>query len=250
MEIYNPFSLDGKRILVTGASSGIGREVAIRCSQLGANVIATGRNEERLKKTYSLLQPTGNHKIITTNLDDETGIDILVQNIESVEGVVFCAGINDKYILKAIDKSKAERIFNINVFSPILTTKELLKKKKISKGASLVLLSSISSTYATISNTLYAASKGAINSITRVWALELSSKKIRVNSILPGMVKTGMIDSYGLSEEGLNETIKSYPLGRLGETEDIANAVIYFLSDASSWVTGSSLVIDGGLSLR
>ena len=128
--------------------------------------------------------------------------------------------------------------------------KEIFKKKKITSGASIVFISSISSFYATISNALYASSKGAINSLIRVLALEYASKKIRVNGIMPGMVRTDMINAYGLSEEQMGDVVKSYQLGRLGEPVDVANGVIYLLSDASCWVTGTNIVIDGGITLR
>ena len=248
----NPFSLNGKTVLVTGASSGIGRQIAISCSQMGATIIATGRNVERLQETLSCL--TNNqqqqHLIIAADVCTDEGISCLVDGIDTLDGLVFCAGRNDKFLLKFIKRKNIEEMFNTNVFSEILICKELQKKKKLNLGASIVLISSISSTYATISNTLYAATKGAINSMIRVLALELSSKKIRVNGIMPGMVKTGMIDAYQLSEEEMQNVINEYPLKRLGETEDIANAVIYLLSDAASWTTGMNMTVDGGITLR
>lgn len=175
----NPFSLNGKTILVTGASSGIGRQIAISCSQMGATIIATGRNEERLRNTISNLSVMDNqiHKVVTADICTDEGISDLVDNIENLDGVVFCAGKNDKFLLKFIKRKNIEDMFNTNVFSEILICKELQKKKKLNNSASVVFISSISSTYATISNTLYAATKGAVNSLIRVLALELASKK-------------------------------------------------------------------------
>lgn len=248
----NPFSLNGKTILVTGASSGIGHQIAISCSQMGATIIATGRNEARLRNTISNLSVMDNqiHKAVTADICTDEGISDLVDNTENLDGAVFCAGKNDKLLLKFIKRKNIEDMFNTNVFSEILICKELQKKKKLNNSASVVFISSISSTYATISNTLYAATKGAVNSLIRVLALELASKKIRVNGIMPGMVKTGMLDAYQLSEEEMISVINEYPLKRLGETEDIANAAVYLLSDASSWTTGLNMTVDGGITLR
>ena len=251
--MINPFSLNGKRVLVTGASSGIGKSVAELCANLDANVIVTGRNEERLSQTLCQLDTNDaqSHQIVVADLSTDEGICNLISHIdESLDGVVYSAGVNDKYLLKFIKRENVNYMFNTNVFAPILLSKELQKKKKINKGASIVFISSIASIYATISNALYASTKGAINSLIRTLALELSSNRIRVNGIMPGMVKTSMIDAYGLSEDQMKEVIKSYPLGRLGTPQDIANAVAFLLSDASSWITGVNIIVDGGVTLR
>lgn len=248
----NPFTLENKTILVTGASSGIGKEIAIRCSDFGATVALTGRNQERLQETFGMLNGdlSQQHSSFAADLNNDEQIAKLASEVPVLDGLVLCSGINDKATIKHVDRDKIERMYNANIFGPMLLVKELVKQKKINKGASIVFISSISSIYATVSNVLYASSKGAINSLVKVLALELSPKKIRVNSIMPGMVKTGMINAYGISEEEMDAVIKGYPLGRIGETEDIANAAIYFLSDASSWTTGANLVVDGGVTLR
>ena len=245
----NPFTLLGKTILITGASSGIGRSTAIHCSKMGATVIATGRNEVRLKEGLAEMNGA-EHQVICADITNESEIISLVNSIVSIDGVVLCAGINDKSLFKQINQDKIDKMYHINIMAPILLLKEIFKKKKITSGASIVFISSISSFYATISNALYASSKGAINSLIRVLALEYASKKIRVNGIMPGMVRTDMINAYGLSEEQMGDVVKSYPLGRLGEPVDVANGVIYLLSDASCWVTGTNIVIDGGITLR
>lgn len=252
MSYINPFTVIKKNILVTGASSGIGKTIAIQCSQLGASVIATGRNKDRLQETICLLDKSQSqeHIICTADLNNDSQITELVQQSPMLDGIVLCSGINDKAPIKHVDREKIDKMYNANVYGPILLVKELIKQKKVNKGASIVFISSISSIYATVSNALYASSKGAINSLVKVLALELSAKRIRVNSIMPGMVRTGMINAYGISEEEMDAVIGGYPLGRIGETEDIANATIYFLSDASSWVTGANLVVDGGVTLR
>lgn len=179
---YNPYSLAGKTILVTGASSGIGKATAVLCAQMGATVILTARDRERLQKVKDML-PGEKHSCIVCDFSHYDDVESLAEALPILDGVVNSAGINDKYLLKMIDADKIDRVFKTNCFSPMMLMKFLVKKKKIVKGGSIVFLSSISSTYATISNTLYAASKGAINSMTRVMALELSSQKIRVNPL-------------------------------------------------------------------
>ncbi len=237
---------------MTGASSGIGREIAITLSKKGASVIITGRNEKRLNETYYCLEKDDDqcHLQIVADLDKDEQIEQLVANSSAVDGVVCCSGINDKAPIKHVTREKIDKMYGANVYGPMLLVKELVKKKKINNSASIVFISSISSIYATISNALYASSKGAINSLVKVLALELAPKKIRVNSIMPGMVRTNMINAYGLSEEEMTAVIKGYPLGRIGEPKDIANAAVFFLSDNSSWITGANLVIDGGVTLR
>ena len=246
------YDLNSKTILVTGASSGIGREVAIALSRKGATVVITGRNEERLSDTFRcLFSENGQlHLQIVADLDVDEQIERLAAGSMAVDGLVCCSGINDKAPIKHVSRDKIEKMYNTNVYGPMLLVKELVKKKKVNKGASIVFISSISSIYATVSNALYASSKGAINSLVKVLALELAPKNIRVNTIMPGMVRTGMINAYGLSEEEMDAVIKGYPLGRIGEPEDIANAVSFFISDDSSWITGANLVVDGGVTLR
>ena len=182
------FTLSGKTILITGASSGIGRATAVLCAKMGATVILVARDEERLNQVRSMLEGS-NHICKIVDFADYDSVESLVESLPIVDGVVNSAGINNKYLIKFVEV-KMDNMFKVNCFSPALLIKHLLKKKKLAKGSSIVFLSSISSTYATISNALYAASKGAINSLTRVLALELSSMKIRVNSIQPGMVNT------------------------------------------------------------
>jgi len=246
---YNPFSLQDKLILITGASSGIGRAVAIECSKSGASIIATGRNPERLNLTIADLEQASFHLGVQADLTVSEDISRLVSEVPVLDGAVFCAGVNDKTLVKMIDQDKIEKMFQTNVFSQMLLIKELIKKKKLHAGASLVMISSIASSYSTISNSLYAASKGAIESFVRVLALELAPRKIRVNAIRPGMVETPILESYALSE-GLEEFKKQFPLGRFGRPEEIAFGIVYLLSDASQWITGSFLTIDGGITLR
>lgn len=247
---YNPFTLEGKTILVTGASSGIGRAAAIECSKMGATVIITARNEERLANTLNELEGIG-HKMIICDLSDEADIDKLVASLPEIQGLVNNAGFTKISPVQFITSEIISNIFQVNTVASMVLLQKLLKKKKLRKGASVVFISSISGISAsTVGNSVYAASKGAISAFVRCTALELASKKIRVNAVCPAMVDTGILDTGTISKEQMEKDIMNYPLGRYGTPNDIAWAMIYLLSDASCWVTGDNLVIDGGLTLR
>ena len=246
---FNPFSLEGRTILVTGASSGIGRRTAIDCSRMGARVIITGRNKERLDEVMGQMEGTGNLAVIA-DLTQQDQLEHLLEQLPLVDGVVLCAGQGTVVPFKMADRKKIDPIFEINYFAPVELLRMLLKKKKLANGSSVVFVSSIGGIDSiTIGNSIYGASKAALNSAMRFCALELSPKKIRVNSVCPGMVNTKLIKGGAVSEEQHQADMQKYPLKRYGEPEDIANGIIYLLSDAASWVTGHSLVIDGGYTL-
>lgn len=249
--MYNPFSLQDKNILVTGASSGIGRAIAIECSRMGAKVFITARSKERLEETLSQMDNSCQHKIIISDLSKKEELKSIVDSIDnSLDGIVQCAGF---FILKPfqfITEEDISTIMRVNYEAPAILSKELLKHKKINKGASIVFISSISGIWiSTMGNSLYSSTKGAINGLIKGMALELSQKSIRVNSVNPGMIQTNIVKNGEVSEEQLLEDAKRYPLGRYGKPEEVAHAVTYLLSDASSWVTGSNLLIDGGYTL-
>ena len=246
---YNPFSLAGKTILVTGASSGIGRETAIQCSKLGAKMIITGRNVDRLNETYSCLEGEG-HRTVVAELTDKDNLELLVNEVEPLNGLVLCAGRGMTSPFAFNTPDKYEDIFKVNFFSPVELLRLLLKKKKIQKGGAVVFVSSIGGVYTySMGNSVYGASKAAISSTMKFCARELAPKGIRVNSVNPGMVNTPLIGGGSISEEQYKADIEKYPLKRYGEPIDIASGIIYLLSDASSWVTGQSLIIDGGISI-
>ena len=246
---YNPFSLNGKTVLVTGASSGIGQETAIQCSKLGAKLIITARNEERLKDTLSQLEGEG-HQMIIAELTNQADIDELVSKVEHLNGVVLCAGKGMTSPFPFSTREKYDDIFNINFFAPVELLRLLVKKKKLQKESSVVFVSSIGGNGSySLGNGVYGASKAAICSTMKFCARELAPKKIRVNSVNPGMVNTRLIQGGAISEEQHKLDMEKYPLKRYGEPEDIAYGIIYLLSDASSWVTGHSLVIDGGITI-
>lgn len=242
------FSLENKIVLVTGASSGIGRAAAVECSKMGATVILTARNELRLQETLSQLAP-GNHKYVCADFTKEEDVNTLVSNIDvKLDGVVLCAGINDKLIIKLISTDSIHNMLSTNFVGPVQLTQRLLKKKLVNKQCSFVFMSSVSAFYPSVSNALYASSKAAITQFSKILALELLPLRGRVNCIEPAFVETEMIQKY--PPEVLEEIRANYPLGRFARPEEIAYAVIYYLSDASQLVTGTSLVIDGGYTLR
>lgn len=247
--MYNPYSLEGKTILVTGASSGIGRATAIECSKMGAKVVITARSQSRLKETLDSLKGEG-HRMILCDLTNDDEVSILVEATPVLDGLVCNAGINKLVPIRQLKEVDLTNIFAVNTFSPILLVQKLSKKKKIANDASLVFTSSISGIgAAAVGESMYIASKGAVSAFVKAAALEFAKKGIRVNAVCPGMVKTDMSDAYELNE-GENEDLKNYPLGRYANPEDIAWGIIYLLSNASSWVTGTNMVIDGGLTAQ
>ena len=248
--MYNPYSLEGKTILITGASSGIGRAVAIECSKLGATVVVTARNEQRLKETVNQMEGKG-HNYILCDLSQSENIQNLVSQLPQVDGFISNAGINTILPISFINESDTKNIFQVNTVSPMLLLKELVKKKKLKKSSSVVFTSSMAGVgAAAVGNGVYTASKGAISSFIKVAALELAPRRIRVNAVCPGMTETSMIYDESLNREQLEKDMERYPLGRYGDPKDIAWAMIFLLSDASAWITGINLVIDGGLTIR
>lgn len=243
---FNPFSLKGKTVLVTGASSGIGRETAIVCSKMGATVIVSGRNADRLAETLSRLDGEG-HRNITADLAAFEQIDSLAAEVPELDGIVHCAGIGDRTMLKMAREKDIERVMKANFDGPVLLQRALLKKKKVKPSSSIVFIASRAPFAPTPGNGLYAASKGALIAYAKVLGLELASQLIRVNCVCPAMVWTELVQRDAeLTGADYHEAEKAYPLKRYGKPEDIANLVIYLLSDASSWMTGSCVDITGG----
>jgi NAD(P)-dependent dehydrogenase (short-subunit alcohol dehydrogenase family) len=243
--------LHGKTILVTGASSGIGQETAIACSKMGARVIVTARNPERLKETFDQLDVrTDGHMQLFADLTSQEDVEQLIASLPALDGAVLCAGNSTTLPLQFGSREKFDEMFDVNFFAPVELLRMMYKKKVLQKGASVVLIASIGGTHSFMpGNGVYGASKAALNSLMKYAAREYASRKIRVNSICPGMVDTPLIHRGTITEEQLAEDAKRYPLGRYGKPDDIANGAVYLLSDASSWLTGHDLVIDGGFSI-
>ncbi|MDR2409646.1 MAG: SDR family oxidoreductase [Bacteroidales bacterium] len=245
----NPFSLENKSILVTGASSGIGRSVAIECSQMGATVVLSGRNEERLAETYNSLKGD-NHSVIIADIQQEDALDSIVKRVPVLNGIVHSAGIVKTMPFPFFSKQIMDDMFLINFFAPVFLTQKIIKNKKLGQRASIVFIASIDGLLtAHIGNAIYSSTKGALAAMSRNMAVDLAGKGIRVNNVLPGMIETPLIDSDAVSQEQRNKDKQLYPLKRYGKPEEVAYAVIYLLSDASSFTTGINLVVDGGFTI-
>lgn len=254
--VLNPFSLKGKNIVITGASSGIGRQCAISCCEMGARVALIGRREEKLQETVSLLSSNDNiySAFDVTNYED---IDLVVAGIVSkigyVDGFVHCAGIELTLPINVTKPHHYNDLFATNVIAAFEFVKVLSKKKYIAQqGGSFVFISSVMGFLGEIAHTAYCSSKGALIAGTKALALELACKNIRVNCISPAQIEdTEMTNKMlsGFSELNRLQKLEMHPLG-YGTATDVANGCIYLLSDASKWVTGANLVIDGGYSAK
>lgn len=241
-----PFALKGKQILVTGASSGIGQGIAIACSQMGAEVTITGRNEMRLNETLCRMV-NGGHRAIVADLTDDADRKRLADLSPKLDGLVQCAGTGNRIICRSITREDISSVMDVNFTAPVLLQALLLSNKKINKSASIIYIASRAYESPSIGNAVYSASKGAIISYAKCLALELSPRLIRVNCICPGMVWTDMASiTNASSEQDLSLSEQKYPLKRFGTVEDVANLSVYLLSDASSWMTGNAIDISGG----
>lgn len=250
MECYNPFSLEGKTILITGAAGGIGRATAVESAKLGANLVLTDINEEGLKATLEQLENQEQHRYVVANLTNDEEIDKLVGEIDKLDGFVSNAGVTKPLLVKFINREDLDRIMQINAMAPMFLTQRLLKKKKLAKGSSIVFTVSIGGVYTTaIANAMYGSSKGALQVFMKNVALESAANGIRCNSVNPGMINTGLLKPGTYSEEDRKKDMQTYPMKRYGEPREVALGIVYLLSDASSFVTGHSLIIDGGKTL-
>ena len=251
MENNNPFSLSGKTILITGGAGGIGSAVAKTCISLGARVILTDIREDALAETLSSLsdsQDGGQNLCFTADLTDAEQLAALVEFCPVLDGVVCNAGVMKLTLTQFITEEELTRVQKINLNAPILLTRSLLKKKKVAKGGSIVFTASAAGVYrVSLGNGIYATTKCGIDAFMRTVALELGPRGIRCNSVNPGMVETALIGSF--TEEQKEKERQNYPLRRFAQPEDIANGIAYLLSDAASFVTGTALKIDGGMTL-
>lgn len=244
------FSLSAKTILVTGASSGIGRAIAIACAEQGANVVLNGRNVERLEATLTELCSVSNvsdakHIAISADLTIAKERQALAEQVPVLDGVVHCAGIGSRVLCKMLEEQDVSRVMQANFEAPVLLQAELLREKKIAKEASIVFIASAAATMPSMGNAIYSASKAAIIAYAKCLAQELAARKIRVNCISPAMVWTDLA-LVGATKEQLREAEQNYPLKRYAQPEDINGAAIYLLSDAAAWTTGSNMELTGG----
>ena len=252
MEKYNPYSLKGKNIMVTGAGSGIGRATAVECSRMEARLILVDINETGLAETIQMLDNQElDHLSFTINLCDEKAIDAMVKEIPVIHGLSNNAGITKLTPIQYITTEEMMRIHQVNLLAPMMLTKYLLKRKKLARPSSIVFTASAGGVFvASPGNAVYATSKSGVDAYMRTAALELAPQRIRCNSVNPGMVETPLINRGQVTAEQHEKDKENYPLGRYGKPEDVALATIYLLSDASSWMTGTALKIDGGFTLK
>lgn len=250
MEGNNPYALDGKVILITGGAGGIGTAVGRLCAYLGASVVLTDIREEALSDALASLPLSQSepHKAIVADLTNASQLEMLVEKCPKLDGLVCNAGVMKLTLTQFITEEELTRIQKINLNAPILLTRSLLKKKKINKGGSIVFTASAAGVYrVSMGNGIYATTKCGIDAFMRTVALEMGPKGIRCNSVNPGMVETALIGSF--TEEQKEKEMQNYPLRRFAQPEDIANGIAYLLSDAASFVTGTALKIDGGMTL-
>ncbi|KLD70705.1 SDR family NAD(P)-dependent oxidoreductase [Xanthomonas pisi] len=243
----DPFSLQGKRILVTGASSGIGRQIALSCAEMGAQLVISGRNEGRLAETFATLEGTG-HEHVIANLDKQEDIDHLVASVGVLDGVAHAAGIARLAPFRMINRAQLDETFASNVYAPLLLTRGLLAKKRINTRGSILFISAVGSHIGPVATAAYSSSKAALLGAMRTLALEVAKHGMRANCIVPGYVRTPMLDGLKQSGGNIDEHAKLTPLG-LGEPEDVAYAAVFYLSDASRWVTRNYFLVDGGLTV-
>ena len=250
--MYNPFTLEGKTILVTGAGGGIGRATALSCSKMGATLVVTDINAETLAETLSLLETEGKPQsfMFTADLTNDEALDKMVAELPQLDGIVCNAGISKVLPIQFLNAEDMNRIMAINAFAPMYMTQRLYKKKRINKGGSIVYTVSISGvSMVSMGGVMYAVSKNALDAFMRNAALEFAARNIRVNSVNPSRVKTGLIQNSVYSEEEVAKDLQTYPLKRYAEPEEIANCIVFLLSDAASYITGHALVVDGGKTL-
>src|SRR5699024_4031189 len=239
----DPFSLNNKTILITGASSGIGRSCAIECSKAGATVLAFGRDEQRLKETLKDMETPG--RSMSVDLNNTEDLDEVMKSLGeegmTIDGVIHSAGISTTLPLRMISPDKMRPLYETNVSAAIYLTKWVSRKKFVpDNGSSIVFLSSVMGSVGEAGKTIYSMTKGAVLAASRSMAVELATKDIRVNCISPGVVESPMSKNavYSRNEEARSKIESLHPLG-LGRPEDVAHAARYLLSEASRWVTGT-----------
>lgn len=246
----NPFSLIGKRVLVTGAGSGIGRAISVMASNMGATIVLVDIRQDLMDETLLLLKGEG-HTSIQADLSDMEQIKAIVEKVEPLDGLVNNAGVPNTKPLQFIGEEEFERVLSLNTKAPVFLTNLLFKKKKLTKGASLVFTSSLAGLYTfTPANGLYSMSKAALTSYAKSCAVEFASRGIRSNCVCPAMVNTHLRSSLGFSEEEYLKDVQKYLLKRYAEPEEIASSVVFLLSDGASYITGHTLLVDGGRSLK
>ncbi|TXD42437.1 SDR family oxidoreductase [Xanthomonas campestris] len=248
---FNPFSLVGKRLLVTGASSGLGRTIALSCARMGAELVVTGRNTARLTGTLDELSAISevSHQAVNADLTVADERNALVSSLSApLHGVVHSAGISRLCPARMMSEAHLKEVQSTNVDAPVLLTQGLLKRNLIATDGSIVFIASIAAHIGVAGVGAYSASKAALIAYSRCLAMEVVKRRIRVNCLSPALVDTPLLDATAKVVGSLDVERANYPLG-FGKPDDVANAAIFMLSDASRWITGTSLVMDGGLTI-
>ncbi len=253
---FNPFSLEGKIIVISGAASGIGRQCAVSCSKMGARLILLDLNKEGLEETMKLVDSPDKHYYAALNLLEYDNVASVIKDTVSqvgrINGLLNCAGISTTNLFKLTKPQELDKFFHMNVYTGYFLTQECCKVTNLSKdGGSIVFFSSVAGSYGEVGKSTYGMSKAALLNLAKHLSCELARKKVRVNSVSPGVICTPINkDLPHMKDPEKRAALESLHLLGLGEVSDIANACIYLLSDASKWVTGTNLFIDGGYSVR
>ena len=248
----NPMDLAGRCILVTGASSGLGRETAILLSELNARVVLSGRARERLDATLRALHGDG-HVVAPFDLNavEETGawLKTLTKEVGPLQGLVHSAGVRQTLPLRSIGLPKVEETMRVNFTSAVMLVKAFRAPGCSTPGSSIVFLSSVAAMVGEPAISIYGASKAALIGLTKSLAMELARDRVRVNCVAPAFVETEMLGRLRemLTPEQFEAIQKMHPLG-FGAARDVANAVAFLLAETGRWITGSVLVVDGGYS--
>ena len=254
--VFNPFSLKGKNIIISGAASGIARQCAISCSKMGAHLVLLDLNEAGLRETMTMVERPEEHFTAVVNLTERNRVkDVVAEGVAKVgkvSGLLNCAGISTTLPINAVKEETLDKFFKVNVYTGYYLTQEVCRRANLSdEGASIVFFSSVAGSYGEAGKSVYGMTKGALKAVTKSLAVELARKNVRVNAVSPGVVVTPINqDLPHIADPEKRAALEASHLLGLGRTTDIANACIYLLSDAARWVTGINLFVDGGFTVR
>jgi NAD(P)-dependent dehydrogenase (short-subunit alcohol dehydrogenase family) len=251
VEFINPFALKDRRILVTGATSGLGKAIALCCANLGAEVVGIGRDDERLCSTQQDLNSISSkpHRTLRADLTQASERESLVASLGGpIDGLVHSAGISRLSPVRMMTEQHLREVQAINVEAPMLLTQALLKRNLIAADGSIVFIASIAAHIGVPGVAAYSGTKAALIAMMRCLAMEVVKRRIRANCLSPALVETPLLDATAALLGSMDEERKHYPLG-FGKPDDVANAAVFLLSSASRWITGTTIVMDGGLTI-